>query len=113
MSENHRVSQPIVASPESYDLLLDGMHAFNQPKLDRLIQMFDSLRRYRSLDKMRLAETITCCVQDIPYALVLPGKCDASQYSEQFVRERIAQSTEMHRIYLEEQGHRGYPEHSK
>lgn len=62
----------------------------DNPGLDLIEAMFDSIRKANRLSGYKLADMIVSCVQDIDYVLVLDGVCDARQYSDAFVRDYLA-----------------------
>ncbi|WP_370390236.1 hypothetical protein [uncultured Winogradskyella sp.] len=61
----------------------------DKKKLDLVIKTFDSIGKANQLGKMKMAEMIVSCIQDIPYALVLADECSASTNNERFIQNHL------------------------
>lgn len=72
-----------------YDKILFSLKENDKEKLTGLYQLFDTLKSEKKLDRISFAKMIVSCVQDIPYALVLPQNCDPNLYSDNFIKKYL------------------------
>jgi hypothetical protein len=75
---------------QSYDEVVYRLKEHDKDNLAGVYQLFDSIRSTQHLQADKFAELIVSFVQDIPYTVVLPKACDASLYSDQFIRNYLA-----------------------
>ncbi|MEI6697019.1 MAG: hypothetical protein WCO13_13245 [Bacteroidota bacterium] len=73
-----------------YDKMLFSIKEKDKNSLDGLYQLFDSIKKSNTLSNSKFAEMIVSFVQDIPYSVILPYGCDASLYSDNFIREYLS-----------------------
>jgi hypothetical protein len=74
----------------SYDELVYRLKEHDKDHLPGVYHLFDSIRSAQHLPTDKFAELIVSFVQEIPYAVVLPEACNASLYSDQFIRKYLA-----------------------
>lgn len=74
----------------SYDEMVYRLKEHDKDHLSGIYSLFDSIRSVQHLQDNKFAELIVSCVQQIPYAVVLPEDCNASLYSDQFIRNYLA-----------------------
>jgi hypothetical protein len=75
--------------PNQYNEIVSKIYDFNKNKLGLLYVMFDSLKIKHNLSKIKFAEVITSCIQDIPYTLILDNDCNANRYNDKFISEYL------------------------
>lgn len=61
---------------EFWGKLYSYLSKHDGPELEKVTQMFDSIRVAQSLNSMDFAEAVVTCVQDIPYTLISDKSCD-------------------------------------
>ncbi len=61
---------------EFWQRLYTYLSKHDQPELEEIAQMFDSIRVVRNLNKVDFAEALVTCVQDIPYSLLAQKTCE-------------------------------------
>lgn len=83
-SMNFQLSSEADWSPVYYNLLKN-----DQDRLEMLYTMFDSIQTSRKLDRVKFAEMVVSCIQDIPYYLVLPENCSSHEHGDPFVQNFI------------------------
>lgn len=76
-------------SINSYDKVVFSLKEFDKNSFNSLYNLFDSIGKANSLNKIKFAEMIVTFVQDVPYALVLDDGCDASLYNDRFTRNYL------------------------
>ena len=76
-------------SINSYDKVVFSLKEFDKNSFNSLYNLFDSIGKVNSLNKIKFAEMIVTFVQDIPYTLVLDDGCDASLYNDRFTRNYL------------------------
>ena len=74
-----------VQDPSHYNFIVSRISDFDKNKLSRVYAMFDSLKASNALTEIQFAQVITCCIQDIPYTLILDNACDANLYNDDFI----------------------------
>jgi hypothetical protein len=65
----------------------------DDPKLQRIYHVFDSIKTNARLDAAQFAAMMVSCIQSIPYYLVLDQSCDARKYQNAFITEFLNQCT--------------------
>jgi hypothetical protein len=83
---HQELSQYSIRSIDEVYLQLDG---HDEDALDLIYEQFDSLRRARGLTEKQLAQALVSCIQSLPYYLVVPRTCEASQYTDAFTRQYL------------------------
>jgi len=76
-------------SPSSIGEVYLQLDQYDENALDLIYQQFDSLRKNRGLTEDRFASALVSCVQSLPYYLVVPRSCEASQYPDAFTRQYL------------------------
>jgi hypothetical protein len=76
-------------SINSYDKVVFNLKEFDKKNFNSVYNLFDSIGKANQLNKIKFAEMIVTFVQDIPYAIVLDGGCDASLYNDRFTRNYL------------------------
>ncbi|MBL7778461.1 MAG: hypothetical protein JNK66_09240 [Chitinophagales bacterium] len=69
-----------------YNRVVYSLKNFDQDKLALLYSVFDSIKTKNNLNEMQFAEMIVCCIQDIPYTLILDNDCNARLYDDAFIQ---------------------------
>lgn len=76
-------------SPASIGEVYLQLDQHDENALDLIYEQFDSLRRIRGLTEKQLACVLVSCIQSLPYYLVVPRTCEASQYTDVFTRQYL------------------------
>jgi hypothetical protein len=87
-SESERESIPF---DTDYNSVINDLCDMQSTKdgLSNIYEMFDSIQRKKKLSRMKFAEMIVTCVQDIPYTLILPKQCDPEIYNDRFIYDYL------------------------
>ncbi|MBK7888515.1 MAG: hypothetical protein IPJ86_14920 [Bacteroidetes bacterium] len=80
-----------VQEPSQYNYLVSRITEFDKGKLSRIYNMFDSLKMSNAMTELEFAQVITCCIQDIPYTLILDNACDSRKYNDDFIRNYLTE----------------------
>ncbi|MGL2963886.1 hypothetical protein ACSVH2_08730 [Flavobacterium sp. RSB2_4_14] len=72
-----------------YNEIVFNLKEFDKNKLDGVYKLFDSIGKTNKMDKVKFAKMIVTFVQDIPYAIVLDGRCEANLYDDKFTRDYL------------------------
>ena len=75
---------------QSYDEMIYRLKEHDKNDLSGVYVLFDSIRSAQHLKVDKFAELIVSFIQDIPYSIVLPQACNASLYSDKFIRSYLA-----------------------
>jgi hypothetical protein len=78
-----------IQSLNHYNTIVESISDFDKNKLQYLYNSFDSIRDNNSLNKMKFAEVITSCIQDIPYSLILDNSCRPELYNDAFIQNYL------------------------
>lgn len=81
-----------MSSPQEYDAVLHQLKAHDAGSLGGVYHLFDSIQLQKKLPATTFAEMVVSFVQQIPYALVLPGACDPALYSDHFIRTQLSRA---------------------
>jgi len=77
---------------QNYNEIVFRLKENDKNNLQGIYQLFDSIKTANNLPGDKFAELIVSFVQDIPYTVVLPNACDASLYSDNFIRNYLSTS---------------------
>ena len=77
-------------SQNNYDQMIYSLKEFDNPNLDGVYHLFDSIKNTQKLSSKEFAESMVSFVQDIPYAIVLPDECNPNLYSDDFIRNYLS-----------------------
>lgn len=78
------------SSEGSYDKVIYLLKENDKENLNGIYQLFDSLRSQGRFNNKTFAELIVSFVQDIPYAVILPGACDPKLYNDDFIKRYLS-----------------------
>lgn len=87
ISHHNKILVPFEETEISF--VYNKMVVYDQPMLNRVYNMFDSIKTKNNLSDGALANVIVSCIQDMPYALVLDNGCDPSFYNDDFIRSYL------------------------
>ena len=76
----------------SYDKIIYHIKENDKNKLNGVYQLFDSIKKKESLNKIKFAEMIVSFVQDIPYSVVVPLDCNPKLYDDEFLKNYLGSS---------------------
>jgi hypothetical protein len=77
-------------TPREYDELIYLLKENDKNNLEGVYQLFDSINEKKQFSDLKFAELIVSFVQDISYALIVPGDCDPRLYDDEFVKEYLS-----------------------
>jgi len=75
---------------DGYSKMISELSSNDIEKMNGVYSLFDTIQKQHNLDSIKLAEAIVSFVQTIPYSVVLPQDCDASLYSDEFVKSYLS-----------------------
>ena len=73
----------------AYNQMVDQLHRHDLGMLDLVYQSLDSLKKEHNLNSTEFAEVVVSMIQDIPYTLILPDRCNANSYNDPWLRDYI------------------------
>jgi len=73
----------------NYDKIIYTLKENDKNKLGGVYKLFDSINANNKLSKVKFAEMVVSCVQDIPYSIILENDCNANLYADRFTREYL------------------------
>lgn len=83
---SHKIMNP-EASTNFWGALYAQMVQESSPKLDLILDAFYQIYQQQPMSAELFAEMIVSCIQNIPYALILPKNCDQTQHNEEWILE--------------------------
>lgn len=93
-SKNHRNNLPYtLATVPEYDLLVSDLRFYNQPMIDSILSMYDSIQVALSPNRTEFAEIIVSSIQSIPYTLIVESECSPEVYPPgEFIHEYLKEA---------------------
>ncbi|MDC1222219.1 hypothetical protein N8Z47_06080 [Salibacteraceae bacterium] len=79
-----------VYTTEDYNQIVRNIHEGSNNGMEGVYHMFDSIIIAVKPTRQEFAEIVVSCIQDIPYYLILDGKCDANDYPQgEFIHQYL------------------------
>lgn len=72
-----------------YSKIIYSLKENDKNSIQQVYRMFDEIQAKRYLSKEKFAEMVVSFVQNIPYAMILPGSCDAKDYNSEYIRQYL------------------------
>lgn len=76
-------------SNTTYNKIIHLLKENDQPRLNGVYVMFDSIKHQKNLDEIEFANMIIGFIQDFNYHLILPQTCDPSIYNDRFIKKYL------------------------
>jgi hypothetical protein len=90
-SKNYKSNlKKTINTPREYDELIYLLKENDKNSLEGVYQLFDSINEKKQFSDLKFAELIVSFVQDISYAIIVPGDCDPRLYDDEFVKEYLS-----------------------
>jgi len=77
-------------SSTDYDRIVYNLKRYDDGKFNKVYPLFDSISKFKKLNRIQFAELIVSFVQDIPYVLVLEDDCNPNLYDDSFTRRYLS-----------------------
>ena len=72
-----------------YSKIIYSLKENDKNSIRQVYRMFDEIQAKRNLSKEKFAEMVVSFVQNIPYAMILPGSCDAKDYNSEYIKQYL------------------------